>query len=207
MASARYIARLGRVPRSMQLRRALAVFLPSLVLATALCGLVYVVVQQEHRMAANYPQEQLAREAATRLDSGASPDSVVGSTTVDVATSLEPFIVVHDASGDVLATDGALNGRPPAIPEGVLAAATKTGRDAVTWQPQEGVRVATITVPWTGGTVTSGRSLRPIEARISALESVIATAWIAIVGALAVASIAAARLWPHDAKRPDAPAG
>ena len=191
----------------MQLRRALAVFLPSLVLATALCGLVYVIVQQEHRMAANYPQEQLAREAATRLDGGASPATVVGSTAVDVATSLEPFVVVYDRSGDVLATDGALNGRPPVMPEGVLAAATKTGRDAVTWQPQEGVRVATITVPWTGGTVTSGRSLRPIEARISTLESVIATAWIAIVLALAVASIVAAWLWPHGAERTHGAAG
>jgi hypothetical protein len=193
----RYSGSAGSVHPWMRLRRAMAVFLPSLIVVTALCGLIYVIVQQEHRIAANYPQERLAREAAIRLNGGDSPASIVGSATVDVGTSLEPFVVVFDSAGNVLATDGSLNGRPPDIPYGVLVAATKTGRNAVTWQPQQGVRVATVTIPWNGGTVLSGRSLRPVEARISTIESVIAAAWVAIVCALVVASLGAAWLWPR----------
>jgi len=182
---------------SMHPRRALALFLPSVVLATALCGLVYVVAQNGLRTGANDPQEQLARDAATRLDGGAAPATVIGSTTVDVAADLAPFIIVHDATGNVLATDGVLDGKAPMLPDGVLASATQTGLDAVTWQPRTGVRVATITVPWNGGTVTSGRSLRLVEDRESALELIVAAAWIATVLALAVACTVAGWLWPQ----------
>ena len=187
----------------MSLRRTIAIFLPSLVLATTLCGLIFVVAQQELRMAANDPQEQLAREAAKRLDSGTSPSAIVGPATIDVGTSLAPFVVVHDSTGHVLATDATLDGQPPTIPAGVLATAAATGRNAVTWQPQERVRVATVTVPWGGGTVTSGRSLQPVEARISTLESLVAAAWIAIVIALGLASLGAGWLWPRAHEQPD----
>jgi hypothetical protein len=189
----------------MQLRRAFALFLPSLVIATTLSGLVYVVAQQELRMAANDPQEQLAREAAIRLDGGAAPATVVGPTTVDVAAGLAPFVVVYDPAGNVLATDGVLDGKLPILPAGVLAAASRTGRDAVTWQPQTGVRLATVTIPWNGGTVTSGRSLRLVEDRESTLESLVAAVWIATVLVVALASLAAAWLWPRTAERPASP--
>ncbi len=181
-------------------------FLPSVVLATCLCGLVYVVAQQDLRTAANDPQEQLARDAAVRLDRGASPATVIGPTTVDVVGSLAPFIVVYASTGVVLATDGALDGKDPILPVGVLAAATATGRDAVTWQPREGVRVATITIPWSGGTVTSGRSLRLVEDHVSALAVIVGAAWIATVFALAIASLVAAWLWPRTSDPPRTPA-
>ena len=82
----------------MRLRRAVALFLPSMVVATGLSGLVYAVVQQDLRSGANDPQEQLARDAAIRLDSGASPATVVGSTTVDIASSLAPFTASRGAT-------------------------------------------------------------------------------------------------------------
>ena len=37
--------------------------------------------------------------------------------------------------------------------------------NVVTWQPREGVRVATVTARWGGGTVMAGRSLREVERR------------------------------------------
>jgi hypothetical protein len=184
----------------MQLRRALALFLPSVVLATSLCGLVYAVAQQDLRTGANDPQEQLARDAAIRLDGGATPATIIGQTTVDVANSLAPFIVVYGSTGNVLAADGVLDGKAPMLPDGVLASATRTRRDAVTWQPREGVRVATITIPWNGGTVTSGRSLRLVEDRESALELVVAAAWIATVFALAIACVIAGWLWARTSE-------
>ena len=181
----------------MRLHRAFAIFLPSAVLATALCGLVYTVVQQDLRTGANDPQEQLAEDVAARLDVGAAPSSVVGPTQVDVARSLAPFIVVYDKTGVALASDGVLDGKPPMLPAGVLESATATGRDAVTWQPREGVRVATVTIPWNGGTVTSGRSLRLVEERESAMEVIVAAAWVAMLIAVAIAAIVAAWLCPR----------
>ncbi len=181
----------------MRLRRAIAVFLPSAVLATALCGLTYAVVQQDLRTGANDPQEQLAEDAAARLDAGATPSSVVGPGEVDIARSLAPFIVVYDPGGTVLATDGHLDGGPPTVPKGVLESAQATGRDAVTWQPQGGVRIATVAVPWSGGTVLAGRSLRLVEERESALELLVGVAWVVILVGLSVASLVAGSLWPR----------
>jgi hypothetical protein len=124
----------------MDVRRAIAIFLPSAVLATALCGLVYSVIQQDLRTGANDPQEQLALDAAARLDGGTTPHDVVGSQSIDLASSLAPFLVVYDPHGSVPATDAQLDGHPPMLPVGVLEAATANGRNAVTWQPGSDVR-------------------------------------------------------------------
>src|SRR3954447_16288209 len=100
----------------MRLHLGIALFLPSAVLATALCGLVYVVVQQDLRTGANDPQQELAEDAAVHLDGGAAPSSVVGRATIDIARSLAPFIVVYDATGTVLASDGVFDGKLPMLP-------------------------------------------------------------------------------------------
>jgi hypothetical protein len=79
------------------------------------------VVQQELRSGANDPQEQLGADRAAQLNAGAAAGSLVTGPTVDLATSLAPFIVVYDAAGKVLATNGALDGAPPLISGGVLS--------------------------------------------------------------------------------------
>ncbi len=84
------------------------------------------------------------------------------------------------------------------MPVGVLESARSSGRNAVTWQPRPGVRVATVTVPWGGGTVLAGRSLRLVEEEASNLELVVGVAWLAILAALAVAALIVARLWPRS---------
>ena len=182
----------------MNVRRFVALFLPSVVVATALCGVLYLVDQQALRAGANDPQEQLAIDAAGRLDSGATPASVAAGPAVDLRTDLAPFVVVYDPQGQVLATNGRLDGGPPIIPSGVLASARATGRDAVTWQPRPGLRLATVTVPWSGGTVMAGRSLRLAEKRIGDLGLLVGAAWLVTLVALAVASGLAVRLWPRS---------
>ena len=183
----------------MRLRLAILLFLPLAVVATGLAGLVYLVAQQDGRWLANEPQVQLAEDAAARLDAGGSPADQVGRVPVDIARSLAPFVVVYGTSGDILATDGTLDGAPPAVPPGILANARATGRDAITWQPRAGVRIATVTVPWRGGSVLAGRSLRLVEEHASALELMVAAAWLATLAALAIAAGVAARLWPRAA--------
>ena len=178
-------------------RRALAFFVPAAVLATALCGLVYVEVQQGLRSGANDPQYQMATDAGAQLDAGAAPASVVGSgRVVDLATSLAPFVIVFDRNHSILATNATLDGAQPAPPHGVLDAARPSSPNVVTWQPRLGVRIATVTVTWTGGTVLAGRSLQQVEVRETNAELIAGLTWLASLVALLAASIAASWLWP-----------
>ena len=187
------------VPRPMHadrprrlLRRAFATFLPLAVLATCLCGIVYVAAQQGLRSGANDPQIQLAEDAAQALDGGVAPATVTGPGPVDVAASLAPFVVVFDRTGRVLASSGRLDGADPVPPLGVLQHAAADAPNIVTWQPRDGVRVATVTARWSGGTVMAGRALREVERREDQTLLLVAAGWVVTMVALALASLAAA---------------
>ena len=184
----------------MRPRTTIAIFLPLAVLATCLCGLIFVVVQQDLRSGANDPQQQMAEDAARQLRAGVAPAVIVSGPTVDLATSLAPFLVIYGPDGTVLGTNGELDGQEPIIPRGVLESARATGIDKVTWQPRSGVRIATVNVPWPGGTVTAGRSLRVVEEQESSLETVVGAAWLMTLAAVAIASILVAWI---VAERPD----
>jgi hypothetical protein len=184
-------------------RKALALFIPSAVIVTALCGLAYLEVQQALRSGANDPQYQIATDAAARLDAGAGPSSVVETAQrVDLATSLATFVIVFDRNHAILATNASLDGGGPEPPSGVLDAATPGEPNVVTWQPRAGVRVASVTAAWKGGTVLVGRSLRLVEERETSAELIAGLSWIASLLALAVASLVAARLWPGAPSQP-----
>jgi hypothetical protein len=177
-------------------------FLPLAVLATCLAGLIYVVVQQDLRTGANDPQQQLAEDAAARLNAGIAPSALVAGTKVDLAASLATFLVIYDTAGSVLATDGELDGGPPLIPIGVLEASRANGLDAVTWQPRPGVRIATVTEPWAGGSVMAGRSLRVVEQRESQLELLVAAGWVATLIALAITLVVTGWIWRGRSANP-----
>jgi hypothetical protein len=184
------------------LSRAPAFFLPAAATAVVCVGLAYLLVQQDMRIGANDVPERLAEDAVSALDAGSSPRDVVGATTVDAAASLAPFIAIYDASGTLLATDGSIGGGAPTPPSGVLESATTHGRDAVTWEPQPGVRIATVVIPWRSGTVLAGRSLRFIEERIDAVTRLATLALLAGLVAIGAASLLAAWLWPSPEADP-----
>jgi hypothetical protein len=183
-------------PSSAVLRRAVALFIPLAVLATISCGLIYVEAQQSTRSGANDPQYQLAEDAAARLDAGAAPASVVDrSSTVDLASSLAPFITVFDSYHVVVATDATLDAGIPAPPHSVLDAASAGSPSAVTWQPRAGVRIAAVTVAWKGGFVLAGRSLQRVEQQEANAELIAGAGLASALAALALACLAAAWLW------------
>ena len=183
------------------LRRAIAIFLPAAVLATLTCGLVYAEVQQALRSGANDPQYQMAEDTASRLDSGTkAADLMDTAQTVDAATSLAPFMIIFDSAGRVLASDVTLDGAQPVPPGGVLSAAKPGSPNAVTWQPREGVRIASVTVAWSGGTVLVGRSLQRVEEQEWNAELIAGAAWLVALVALAIAAIASAWVWPPGAQ-------
>jgi hypothetical protein len=181
-------------------RRVAALFLPAAAALTMAAGLTFLAVQQDLRIGANDLPQQLAEDGVAALNGGAAPATVVGSGSVPIESSLAPFVAVFDGQGTLLATNGSLDGKPPAPPIGVLRSARASGRDAVTWQPQAGVRIALVALPWNGGTVVAGRSLRVIESRIDALQVLMAAGLLAGLAVLAVVAAIAAWLW--SASRP-----
>lgn len=181
-------------------------WLPLALLATAFCGLVYVAVQQSLRLGANDPQIQLAEDTADALARGGAVASLVPASQVDIARSLAPFVVVFNDKGEALASSGLLHGRPPALPAGVLDYARQHGQDRVTWQPEPGVRVASVVVAYGGtssGFVMAGRSLREVEKRIDQVGQIAGAAWLAtLVASLALVALGELVLGRRAARQP-----
>ncbi len=168
-------------------------WLPIAAVTTALCGLVYASVQQTLRHSANDPQIQMAEDTADALARGEPVASWVPSTRVDVAKSPAPFTVVLDERGSVVASSGLLHGRVPVVPSGVLGYVKQHGEDRVTWQPEAGVRIATVVVGYGGenpGFVVVGRSLREIEARILQVGGFALAAWLMTLAASLILVVA-----------------
>jgi len=158
--------------------------LPLAIVAAGLCGLVYLTVQQSLRMVANDPQIQMAEDAASSLNAGSKIETVVPSTRVEIAESLAPFMIVFDDSGKILASSAALHGEVPTYPSGVLEYTRQKRQDRVTWQPETGVRMATVAVRYDHGFVMAGRSLREVEKRETQVEQLCGLAWLVICAAI-----------------------
>jgi hypothetical protein len=174
--------------------RAIPYWLPIAAAITALSGLVYVVAQQTYRQSANDPQIQMAEDAAAQLEAGAQPQTLVGPNKVDMARSLSPFLIIYDDTGSPIASSAQLNGQTPPLPSGVFTDVRKSGEDRITWQPQEGVRSATIITHFTGpdpGFVLSGRSLTEVEKRVDQLTPLLLLGWLAtLAGSLLISVFA-----------------
>ena len=168
-------------------------WLPGVVVATILVGLVYAAAQQTLRQGANDPQIQLAEDTAAALAGGAAARSLVPPQTVDIGRSLAPFLIVFDRDGQVAASSAVLDGATPALPPGVLDATRQRGENRLTWQPRPGVRIASVVTAVNGGAggyVLAGRSLREVESRIDEVGLLVALAWLALVGATLAVAVA-----------------
>lgn len=126
-------------------------------------GTIYATVQQAQRRDANYPQIQLAEDEAAQLGTVNGPTAPASMAPVDMKASLAPFVIVYDTKGRVVSSSGYLNGKVPAAPLSMLQAARGEEYHAVTWQPADGVRIASVTVAAKNYYVLSGRSIREVE--------------------------------------------
>ena len=137
-------------------------WVPVGVVVACLGFVILLVNQQNLRMSANDPQIQIAEDTAALLSVN---KAVAISEPVDIAKSLAVFTIVYDQDGKVVNSTGVLNNVAPVVPKGVLLTAKANGSNKVTWQPQAGVRIASVTVPYKGGYVLVGRNLREVEIR------------------------------------------
>ena len=163
-------------------------WLPLAGLASALCLLIYVSAQQTGRQMANDPQLQIARDTKAALAGGQQISALIPQTQTDLATSLSPFITAVAEDGSIIASSARLHGQPRSVPDGVLKSVKANGEERVTWQPEPGVRMATVVTrnpgP-SGGYVIVGRSLAETEERIQKLGSLLFLGWAAtLIGVL-----------------------
>jgi hypothetical protein len=175
------------------IRRTFLRCLPFAGLATALCILMYLAVQQTGRQLANDPQIQLAREASSALRTGQSIGQIVPAAQIDLSTSQSPFISAVADDGTVVASSARLHGELRTVPRGVLGNVRVNGEERVTWQPEPGVRMATVVVrnpASSGGFIVVGRSLAETESRISRIGSLLLVGW-ALTLAVVIVLVAA----------------
>jgi hypothetical protein len=164
-------------------------WLPLAAALTLLCGIIYATVQQIYRSNANDPQIQMAQDAVYSLSNGSRPESLVRSTPVEISRGLTPYLIIYDEKGNTLASDGVLDGKVPAMPNGVLEYSKDHGSDIITWEPRNGVRSALVIQPFSGtmdGFVVAGRSLRVVEDRESNLVAMIGLGWIFSISGLLI---------------------
>src|SRR5579871_538150 len=88
------------------------------VIMVIIFGTIYAVVQQSQRMAGDYPQIQLAEDAAASLNAGQQPSRLTAGR-VNMHDSLAPFITVYSRSGQVVVGNGYLNGHVSTAPFGI----------------------------------------------------------------------------------------
>lgn len=149
-----------------------------LVLTTFIAGTAYLISQQVLRMNANDPQVQMAEDAVSRLAAGDQAAGVIPERAVDMASSLAPFVIVYDKAGQAVASSAQLNGVAPAPPRGVFEAVSEKGEERVTWQPQRGVRIASVVKKTSDGFVLAGRSLREVEVREGIIFKLAGLGWL-----------------------------
>jgi len=137
----------------------------------------------------------MARDAASALAAGATPAQVTAGATVDVATSLAPWVAVYGADGTPLASSGTYLGKPPVIPDQARADA-RAGELSFTWEPVDGLRLATIVETFPGGTVVAARSMQQVEERETRTLAIAAAGWLVALGAAALG--AGLGVWLRD---------
>jgi hypothetical protein len=169
-------------------------YISAALILTVLFGTIYFSEQQVLRQDANDPQIQLAEDAASQLNSGASPSDITTGTKVNIQSSLAPFTIVYDNTGHVVAGSGYLQGSIPTLPFGVLAATTATHEKWITWQPVAGIRDATVIVAADHYYVLSGRSLRQVESRENKVLELSVAGWAV---SLVVLFVTLLLLYPH----------
>jgi len=162
----------------MKIKNIFRLWLPFVVVITAFSMLAYASVQQSYRQGANDPQIQMANDMADALNTAPSIEAVLPKEKIFFEKSLAPFYLIYNLDEQPVAGTGILNNSLQTLPDGVLDYAKEHGENRVTWQPQPGVRIAAVIVPYKDGFVLAGRNLREVEVREAQVSMFARITWI-----------------------------
>lgn len=163
-------------------------WLPLALITTFLCFIVFGSAQQILRQSAYDPQIQVAEDISIALAHNVPADKILPPNfIIDIASSLNTFVIIYDSQGSAVSGSGKLDGKIPELPAGVLDYTKKHQEDRLIWQPKKGVHTAVVVRSYTGnssGYVLAGRSLREVENRTQQLMFKIGTGWLFTLAAL-----------------------
>ncbi|MGE5195063.1 MAG: hypothetical protein ACM3U2_21425 [Deltaproteobacteria bacterium] len=165
---------------SVTARNILRHWIPLAIVTTFLSVVIYGTAQYILRTGGNDPQIQIAEDGARALGAGEPVSSVIAGRTVEISKSRAAFAALYDRAGQPLASSGLLHGQMPVMPPGVFDYVRQHGEERVTWQPEAGVRVASVVTRVDGanvGFVMAGRSLALVEQRIGEIALMTAAGW------------------------------
>jgi hypothetical protein len=159
-------------------------FIPLAFVITAISGLIYLTGQQNLRQNANDPQIQISEDVANRLTRSTTIPTVPASSAIDIAKSLNTFIIIFDEQGKPVSSNALLDGKVPTIPTSVFDYVRSHNQTRITWQPRQDARSAVVITKFDGkskGFVLVGRSLRQVEEREEDLAKIIGLGWIVTI--------------------------
>jgi len=154
-------------------------------IATVLCGLIYVTVQQSHRSGANDPQLQVALDLKNAIEANRSTETLMAGDSIEILKSLSVFKTFYNKNREPIQSTGFLNGELPRIPRSVLDFTERNQENVLTWQPQRDVRLAMVIEAIKSPSiafVAVGRSLKEVEKRESTLVTMVVVAWLVCSG-------------------------
>lgn len=160
-------------------KKVLLYWMVAMIFISFTCATVYLVDQQLMRQGANEEPLRLAQDTILNLEKGQTIKSAVPADKVDISKSLSPFVMVYDADKKLVAASGTGVNSLPTYPSGVLANTAAKGETRVTWQPQNGLRFATVAVQYSKGFVVGARSLQETENRIADMGKTVGLAGLA----------------------------
>ena len=120
---------------------------------------VYIAFQQSGRRSADIAPAAAAASAIQMP--GTSVSSVPR---LELTPESGVFVIVYGSDDTPETGTATLHGVLPTVPAGVLDTARRSGADAVTWQPEPGLRLAVVARSSEGKVVVAGQSLAPYEA-------------------------------------------
>ncbi|WP_427007417.1 hypothetical protein [Pseudarthrobacter sp. H2] len=155
-------------------------WLTAVIVITLIFGSAYAALQQLGRRSAN----------AAPAAAAAAQIQLIGSQMTAPRLELTPdsgvFVIMYGADDKPVSGTATLHGSLPTLPPGVLQTARDSGSDAVTWQPEPGLRMAVVARPAAGNAVVvAGQSLTPYEDRDRLVMIFLAAGWLGSIVVLA----------------------
>ena len=162
-------------------------WLAAAAVVTLVFGSLYLAFQQSGRRSAN-----VAPAAAAAAQLQLLGTSVPAGPRVELTPDSGVFVIVYGTDDKPETGTATLHGVLPAVPSGVLDTARRSGGDAVTWQPEPGLRMAVIARSSAGKVVVAGQSLAPYEATDTLIMAYLGLGWfgcVLVLGAGFAASV------------------
>lgn len=160
----------------------IAAWLAAAVVVTIIFASVYLTLQHTGREAVNN-----APAAAVALQLQQIGSDPAGGPRLELTKDSGTFVMLYGPDNKPIYSTVTLHGDVPNLPPGVLDTTRAGGTDAITWQPEPGLRMAVVTGFAAGKVVVAGQSLTPFENADKFTQLVIAGGWLTSMLVLAAA--------------------